>query len=508
MVVLLAAGCTQPDMRTDPQDQPPLPVTAPARAEPALSTPAAEPARPGEDRSPTLPPPQEGIRTPDAGAQEVGASRGYMTTPAELMEIRRKADQGLEPYRTAVAATLAWAELDWSFPLQALEPCGDANEPAWIDNNAGIPTLYARALAYHLTGEMRYAQEVQEILERIMTEVEQISLDEQSCRLRFAWGTPELVAAADLIEAYWSANACSGPLGTAYEDTRLGEGNCKELFQNWLVKNPYYVVSYSAGSSQSNWGAAATNTTAAIADYLWDRPEVMLVHRNPPQIHQGDDVYLTPAQAYELANRQMFDRMNGYGVEYGSRDSCDTLDGRKQGRQWEPVKSQITENGIIPEDARRDEYCNITAYNGEYQNYPQLHLGHNIQQCELLLRRGDASCYDNVDLRDLPDYTFTDPDGITRSTHLRPGRGSIERAIKAVIVDSRTEWRHDSALAVAYRYYFAYHTLPGIESWQEQIDLSDECGQDICFGVLTHGFAPGETPELPPVVWPVSEPGL
>jgi hypothetical protein len=418
--------------------------------------------------------------------------------------IRLKAKQGLEPYKAGVEHVLDWAGRSWDFSLKGFEVCGDANEPAWIDNGAGTPLLYAKALAYHLTGDERYAQEVQEILEQIMTQVKQISLDEQSCRLRFGWGTPELVAAADLIEAYWEGHSCRGPLSTLYEDTSLGSGECKELFQNWLVKNPYYVVSYSAVHAQSNWGAAATNTSAYIADYLWDRPEVRLVHRNPGQVDGGKDVFLPPAEAYNRANQLMLMRMNGYGVEYGSRDSCDTLEGRKQNRDWEPVKSQITEKGIIPEDARRDEYCNIQAYNGEYQNYPQLHLGHNIQQCELMLRRGDSGCYDNISWSELPQYTYTDPDGQRRTTHLYPGRGSVERAIKAIVVDSSTEWRHDASLAVAYRYYVQHHRLPGIELWSGQLDRIQDCGQDICFGLLTHGLAPGERPSPPPVTAPPS----
>ena len=125
--------------------------------------------------------------------------------------------------------------------------------------------------------------------------------------------------------------------------------------------------------------------------------------------------------------------MNGYGIEYGSSNSCDLLRGKQQRRDLEPVKSQITEKGIIPEDARREEYCNIPQYDGTYQNYPQLHLGHNIQQCELMLRRGDSSCFDNVDTTDIPEYTFTGPDGEHRTTHLYPGRGSISGPIKPLL---------------------------------------------------------------------------
>jgi hypothetical protein len=454
-----------------------------------------------------IPPTQTPVpptQTPEAPSHSRGESRGYMTTPQELTVVAQKAGQGVEPYKSAVEDVLAWADKKWDYKLDTNENCPSANRPAWNDNGGGTPRLYAKALAYHLTGEERYAEEVKNILERIMTEVQTITTETQRCRLVFGWGTPEIVSSADLIEDYWWQQTCTGPTSTQYADTEIGSGNCKMLFQNWLVKNPYYVVSYSAESSKSNWGAAATNTIAFIADYLWDREDIILVHRNPPQVNEGKDLLLTPSEAYQHANKLALDRMNGYGVEYGSNSSCDLLSGNQQDHQWAPIKSQITEMGIIPEDARRLEHCNIPSYNGEYQNYPQIHLGNNIQQCELMLRRGDSSCYDNVDNSDIPDYSFIGPDGNPKTTHLYPGRGSVERAISAIIVDSNTEWRHDSALEVAFRYYFDHHTLPGFEQWAEQLNgRPHNCSQDICFGTLTHGFSiEAETPSPPPTVPP------
>jgi len=429
-------------------------------------------------------------------------ARGYLTSPQELAFITENANQGVEPYRSAVSNVLTWADRSWDYSLEAEVRCPDSETPTWIDNTGGVPILYAKALAYHLTGEGRYAEEAKNTLQRIMTEVKTISLGDNQCQLNFGWGTPELVAAADLIEDYWQDQTCTGPTSTLYTDTTIGTGKCKAFFQNWLVKNPYFVVSYSAAISQSNWGAAATTTTAYIADYLWDRPQARLIHRNPRQVNHGEEVALTPAEAYAHANQLALNRMNGYGVEYGSAHSCDYLSGPQQNSAWAPVKSQITEKGILPEDARRDEYCNIQQYNGAYQNYPQVHLGHNIQQCELMLRRGDRSCFDNMDNTDIPEYTFLDPDGMPRTTHLYPGRGSLERAIKAILVDSETQWRHDSALEVAHRYYYTHRTLPGFEKWFDHLDRPARCDQDICFGTLTHGFGLEENPEPPPVVPP------
>ena len=434
-------------------------------------------------------------------------SRGYQTTPQELVEINRKAGEGIEPYATAVAWTIAEAETEWEFDLHAQETCPDAHSPAWNDNGAGTQILYAKALAFHLTGQEKYAEEAKNILQRIMTEVETIDPDDEQCPLNFAWGTPELVATADLIEEYWQDHECTGPLSPMYSDTTAGTGNCKILFQNWLVKNPYYIVSRTAQASTSNWGAAATNAMAHVADYLWDRTDVMLIHRNPQQINGGADKALTPAEAYVLANKLALDRMNGYLVGYGSIKTCDRFKlNWEQNSEWEPVKSQITENGIVPDDARRKEYCNIAQYDAQYKhNYPQLHLGNNIQQCELMLRRGDRSCYDNVDNTDIPEYTFIDPFGLENSTHLHAGRGSIEKAINAIIVDAGIKWQHDPALEVAYRYYFNNHTMPGFEEWFDQLGRRRaRCLNHLCFGLLTHGFASDEIPQDPPVVSPPS----
>lgn len=435
---------------------------------------------------------------------EPGSSRGYLTTPDELAEIARRAAADEEPFATGVAELMELADIAWDHNIEARARCPGADEPAWLDDRAGTPLLYAKAIAYHLTGDDRYAAEVRQGLERIISTVEEIALDEQQCRLNFSWGTPELVAAADLIEGYWSDETCVGPETTAVDDPAIGEGPCKERFANWLVKYPYYVTSYTALASQSNWGAAATTTMATIADYLWDRPDAELVHRQPAG--SGDDewtdVTLSPAAAYELANQLALDRMNGYRVELNSNESCDYLSGDQQHPDWPPVKSQITHLGIIPEDARRDEFCNIPEYDGSYQNYPQIHIGNLVQQCELMLRRGDRECYENVNETDEPEYSFIGPDGEERTTHLLPGRGSLERAINAVIVDAGTEWRRGSALAVAYRYYREHSRLGEVDAWRRHIRPGASAPQDLSFGDLTHALIEGEAAPPPPVVAP------
>ena len=446
-----------------------------------------------------LPPPPPDDEEPPPPAT---GSRGYLTTPSELLAIANKASRGVEPYKSAVEEVLDWAGRSWNFGTRAEETCSGADAPAWNDNNSATPILYSKALAYHLTGQDPYASQVKTILERIMTEVKSISTSDNQCQLNFGWGTPELVASADLIEDYWKTLTCAGPTETVYGENEIGFGNCKVLFQNWLVKNPYYVVSNATTRMASNnWGAAATNATMYIADYLWDRPEVRLAHRNPPKVNGGRDFLFAPAEAYAFIKEQTLERMKMHRVNW-TTSGCDKLTGTNQDPRWPPVKSGITERGIISEDARRQESCNILVYNGSYQNYPQIHLGNQLQQCELMLRRGDTSCYDNVDNDDIPNYTYFASDGSMKTTHLYPGRGSVERAINAIIIDSGTEWRRGGALWVAYRYYRENKRLAAtdLSQWVPHLGSGAKCYQDICFGTLTHGFASEEEPGPPPVV--------
>lgn len=440
------------------------------------------------------------LATAGAAQDQPPEPRGYLTTPGELRVIADKARAGIEPYASAVRDVLDWADRDWDYSIDGDIRCRGADDPRWLDER-GAGIVYASAIAYHLTGDEAYAKQVISVIEEVIDDVEVLPDNRQQCRLNFAWGVPEYVAAADLIESYWHDHTCEGPMTTLYGDDSQDRGNCKALFQNWLVKNPYYIVSYSA-LAQSNWGAAATNTTAYIADYLWDRPEVSLVHRHPPGVFGGGTIVMNPAQAYAYSRQLLLDRLNGYGVEHDSSSSCDYLAGRQQDEDFPPVKSQITENGIIPEDARREQRCNIPVYNGEYQNYPQIHINNTVQQCELLLRRGDRSCYDNVSFIDIPEYTFIGPDGEEKVVHLRRGRGSVERAINAIIIDSRTQWRHDNALYVAFRYYVNNSRYDLVDQWFSELDDNGGCSQGICFGRLTHGFAPGEIVSLPPTVDP------
>jgi len=430
-------------------------------------------------------------------------SRGYMTTPQELAGIKQKADNGIQPHNNAVSQVLTAALATWNFTLDSTETCGGADDPAWIDEQ-GISTLYAKALAYRLTGNEAYAGEVRSILEQIMTRVLAISTGATQCQLNFAWGTPELVASADLIEDYWKNQTCTGPTSTVYGQNQIGTGNCKALFQNWLIKNPYYIISYDINTGKwGNWEAAAGNAALYIADYLWDRPSAQLVGRNP----YGANFVDTPAVAYARNRSLVLAGMRMEVTTARTTGKCDKLTDSYQSPNWPPRKAGITERGIIPEDARRQEtYCNIPAYQtGLYENYPQVHLGNLLQACELMYRRGSKSCYDQAATDDIPAYTYIGPDKLRKTTHLYPGRGSVERAIDAIVIEAKTEFRRRGAMAVAYRYYLLNKKLPltDLAVWKQYVATdSGRCAQDICYGGLTHALQAGEIPTPPPVVAP------
>lgn len=434
---------------------------------------SATPSQTPTQAEPT-PTPENATVVPNSGA------RGYTTSPAELGYIAAQAQAGVEPYKSEVTNVLTYANRSWNYTVAPVTSCGGADTPAWQDDAGGTPILYGKALAYWLTGNAQYAADVKSILESIGTKVTSITTSDQQCRLNFGWSVPEMVAAADLIEDYWRGLTCTGTTTTVYGDTVTGSGSCKRLFQNWLVKNPYYIISYAAEDRVNNWAAAATTALAYIADYVQDRGDLQLTHRMPG----AANVFYTPAQAYAHANQLALDRMNGYRVE-GS-GGCDAFSASLQNSQYAYVKSQITENGILPDELRRDEdFCNLPHYAaGKYENYPQVALGNNIQQCELMLRRGDSRCYDNVATNDIPAYTFVSG-GKSFTTHLYAGRGSIERAINAIIVDAGTPWQHDEALKLAYRYYVTHYRLSAanVARWKSQFSAGAGCSQDVCLAL-------------------------
>ncbi len=452
-------------------------------------------------------------------------SRGYLTTPAELREIAEKAKAGVEPYRSAVRDVIEKANETWTrSPLSGEVTCqrqpeegtpsgtsmialpgmselklgielgssrkeskGHApkqggpgksespEEPRYISE--GGVTVYAKALAYNLTGKDSYAADVVTAIQGLLGvnsfgHFGNTQQPERQCQLNLSWYIPGFIRAADLVEDY------------------PGWKSTKPAFQKWLATVVYPTTSFTAEVAVSNWGAAATNLSTYIADYLYDRPDLTLVSYNVPGSPEAT-TSRTPAQAYEHAIQLALRRMNGTRVEGrgGSSYSCDV----------EPAtKSMIRPEGGMPDDLRRGSTgCSgIRILADDKSNmYSQTHLQNLIAQAELLRRRGDLRIYGNI-ANDSPVFQYVDSRGEQHTVTLPAGRGSLRKAILFVLSQQRARALR-SACEVAYAYYGDSAMLNAVTATRPNTG-----NRGMAFETLTSGTAPGETRRDPPVTIP------
>jgi hypothetical protein len=429
-------------------------------------------------------------------------SRGYLTTPQELRLIAEQGKRGIEPYRSAVRKTLEFANRPWAWsPIigramcsrptentisDAIDETGadqqrkSASEPEYLSQ--GSVLVYAKALAFHLSGEERYAREAMSGIEGLLkiTSFGAFGASppaERQCQLNLSWYVPGFIRAADLLEVYppWAAS------------------RMKRDFQEWLARVVYPTVSFTAEVSVSNWGAAATNACSYISDYLWDRPDLRLVSYNPSN-YSTRTTTRTPAEAYEHAIQLTLERMNGIRAEAvgGSMQACDR-DPR--------TKSMIRPDGGIPDELRRGSTgCGGSRIllDDKSNMYSQTHLQNVIAQAELIWRRGDRRIYENLATQK-SFITYQGPDGLMLRAALPAGRGSLRHAVLFIIAaPSRQRPRAlRSALEVAYRYYRDPAMLNAVLGTRP-----NSGGRAMSFETLTHVFVPGQNPGPPPVVDP------
>lgn len=419
-----------------------------------------------------------GANVPD---QVEGNSRGYLTTPQELRQIKARAKQGLEPYNSAYHDVVRYANRTWDWPvLSRPVTCPTADEPAYV--RKGSVLVYAKALAYHLTGDEQYALGAKAAIEGLLGIASfgkpgNSKKPDRQCQLNLSWSIPGFIRAADLLEDYqaWKQR------GT------------KERFQNWLAEVVYPTISFTAEVAVSNWGAAATNCSAYIADYLWDRGDLLLISYNGLDSTEPTTARRS-AEAYEHAIQLALNRMNGIGAvgRGGSAKACDFSSA---------TKSMIRPDGGIPDELRRGSTgCSGPRIleNDKSNMYSQTHLQNVIAQAELLLRRGDRRIYDNIRTDSLL-ITYKDPKAAQHPALLPPGRGSLKQAILFVLdAPSFQEPRSlKSAAEVAYRYYRHPAMLKAVLSTRPNSN-----DRAMSFETLTHGFAEGENPNAPPIVPP------
>lgn len=399
----------------------------------------------------------------DAALLQSTASRGYMITPPELLTINTKANNQIEPYKTNRSQFLAQSQYvgsgtAWSWGTMSNNgsyrvedvgasygTCGTDVQEKFLKN--GGASAYAKAIAYHLTADVTYAQTVRaKALELAKTydygDVEYSGSN--NCILELAWSIPMWIQAVDLL-ADWS--------GWTAAD--------KEEFQEWLAGVAYKKTAWSSRVRKNNWGAGGSAASAFIADYVYGSrfslTEIMPATKT-----------LTPTQAYKEHMQLQKDRMNT------------VWKGDSQCGVW-----GIQANGGFPDELRRGS----TGCNGSYIVDDDSSLAYMstigetfILSAELALRRGDDTIYKNVAAN---------------------GSGSILNLIRFVIDNPQKSWDwkiyKKSPLYAAYRFY--RHSA--IKQRLVTNNTSPKSSDTWPWGRLTHDFAEteysGQVP-LPPVV--------
>jgi hypothetical protein len=417
----------------------PTPIPFPTATPTVTPTPIPFPtATPSPSPIPTV--------TPTPGTSR---SRGYMTTPAELRDIKSKSDRGIAPYRSAVDSLLSYVGAPNYWPYGFVDP----NNRDVLQHAAAL--TYAKALAYQLTGDQNYAASARDrLLELSITSTcGNTYSGGNGCILTLSRHIPGYIAAADLIEDYagWSPGD-------------------KRIFQSWLRDSVYRFTDWASDDRSTNWGSIGSATTEYIADYFTDSG-LLLIDRN--------GAAFTPHSAYWEARQRALDRVNSNS--YMGNSVCADVTGLG-----------IRPSGAIPEETGRGSTgCdgNYLLTNDASYSYMQTHLSGTVLQAELLLRRGDASLFANLK---------------------QDGGGSILKAILYVIENPNDptppahSWNwigsRTSILEIAYRYYhnLAIGKQLGLGT-SKRLIASDGNSSMPHFGTLTHAFAADENPGPPPV---------
>ena len=384
-----------------------------------------------------------------------GNSRGYMTTPQELVAVAQKAAKGLQPYKAAKDQVLSFAGSPTSWPygaISGLQSCSGTLSPSYIGN--GAPLIFAKAMAYHLTANSQYASFVRS---KIMDLTDTYGYGGTSysggnqCILNLSWYIPSWIMAADLIRDY---------SGFSLSD--------RQTFQHWLAFEIYKKVDWASDTRSNNWGSAGSATAAMIADYL-SGSGILLTDRYGSQ--------QTPAQAYAQAKQRQLDRMKGN--TYMDNYNC------HQGVGFR------ADGGVPEELARGTTTCSgqwIKALDSSWM-YTMTHLQGTMVHAELLLRRGDPSLYTCI--------TST-------------GAGSILKTILFLLHNPNdptksVAWKMSndgSTLEVAYRFYLNTYMAKQLGIGTGTRLICGKSGQMLHFGTITHCFAVGEALSALPTVPP------
>ncbi len=172
-------------------------------------------------------PPQPGVSPIPATPAPATLARGYLTTPVELERAAQLAEQGVEPYQTAVAEALKSADAMLAakrprLPKQIDIEGDDIEKPPYLSD--GSKAAYAWALAYNLLKDRRPSQAQQfalaahELIMAMPRNDLQVSGYQANTRLNISAYIQNFIYAADLL-ADWTPPNGAQPFGRS-DDAR------------------------------------------------------------------------------------------------------------------------------------------------------------------------------------------------------------------------------------------------------------------------------------------------
>ncbi len=338
---------------------------------------------------------------------------GVLVSASELAEIKKLAEEGKEPHQTNVRLLIqyidsmmevssSWEKLDGEVLVEGRS----SSDPIQISSTGG-KVVYGAALAWHLTGEEKYAAKSKALILDLgdtysyrNAEKEYFHWGAQGILNLARGGTPYLYA-ADLLEGWegWTA------------DDKLS-------YQVWLKEVMYPKVSWASRFRKNNWGVAGSFSASLISWYLMDHPDWILEEIGPYPSR------LSPTEAFDAHNEFQLGRM-------------------KTTKDWEMDAKVhiwgILPNGAIPDEIRRGD----DPVDGDHlpsmssgTRYSMTHIEHLTAHAEFLRRQGNTSIYDHEE-----------PDG--SGSLLQAYRFIIDNPIQShcFTLDRR------NALYIAYDYY-------------------------------------------------------
>ena len=369
--------------------------------------------------------------------------KGFLVSADELLEIRENAKLGIEPHKTNVSLFLQFIDnlmeesLDWpELPNEVIVYDRSSSSPIQISSTGGR-LVYGTAIAWHLTGDPKYAARSRELILQL-SETYGFRNDEKES---FHWGAQGIlnlsrggtpyIYAADLLETWegWTA-----------ED--------KLKYQIWLRDIMYPKVAWSSRFRKNNWGVAGSFSSALIAYYLLEHPDWELEEISPVARK------LSPQEAFEAHNSMQIGRL-------------------KTSQEWKMDAKVdlwgILPNGAIPEEIRRGDDPIDGDYlpsSGSGTRYSMTHIEHMTAHAEFLKRLGDTSIYDHVD---------------------QDGSGSLLQAYLFIIDNPKQSHcfpaNRMNALYMAYHYY----KHPALLRSLKECDPASIQGMRLAlYGRLTH----------------------